>query len=209
MPVIDLTHPLNVDTPLFPGTPPPMIEDVATLDVDGYREKRISLHAHTGTHIDAPAHIIEDGPTLDRLPVDVFWGSALVFDCSGHPVIGLDGLLPMADRLRHLDFLILATGWHRHWGQPRYFADFPVLSQKTAEWLVETGLKGIGVDALSVDPLDDTRLPVHHILLGAGMVIVENLANLDRLPEGSFHFSCLPLAIQDADGSPVRAVAVL
>lgn len=211
MRVIDLTYPLDAAMPLFPGTPAPVIEDTATIAADGFREKRIALCTHTGTHIDAPAHILAGGRTLDRLPVETFVGQAVLADCSdpGRATIGLDDLTPLADAVRDCEFLILRTGWHRFWGQARYFSGFPVLSRQAAEWLAGRGLRGVGIDTLSVDPLADTDLPIHHILLSAGLVIVENLANLDAVPESAFLFSCLPMKIRDADGSPVRAVAVL
>ena len=210
MRLVDLTHDLEPGMPLFPGTPAPVFEDAATLDADGYREKRICLNAHTGTHIDAPAHILERGVSLDRLPVDTFWGQAVVVDCThSRGIINLMDILPLTNAIQQSDFVIVNTGWHRFWGERRYFCDFPVLSRQAAAWLADAGLKGIGTDILSVDPLEDTELPIHRILLAAGMVIVENLANLNALPAVPVPFSCLPLKIRDADGSPVRAVAVV
>ena len=174
-------------------------------------KKKLTLYSHTGTHIDAPAHIIAGTPTLDQLPLKQFCDRACVLDCtrSDAATVTLTDLHRRADLIRAHAFVILHTGWSRYWGQQRYFSGYPVLSGSAARWLADQGLTGIGVDAISADPAGSTRLAVHTILLGAGMVIVENLTNLAMVPDASFLFSCLPLKIKDADGSPVRAVAMV
>lgn len=211
MAIIDLSHFLEPGMPLFPGTRPPAFEETATIDTDGYREKRFALCAHTGTHMDAPAHIIAGAKTLDRLPVDVFCGQALLLDCTGvgNGTVDLEDLVPLENGIRGCEFLIFYSGWSRYWGDDRYLSGYPVLSENAARWLADLGLKGIGMDTISADPLDSADLPIHHILLGVGMVIVENLTNLVAVPDRSFLFSCFPLKIRDADGSPVRAVAMV
>ncbi|GAB6905865.1 Cyclase family protein [Desulfosarcina cetonica] len=211
MRIVDLSHVLEAQMPLFPGTQPPRFADSARIDTDGYREKRITLSVHTGTHLDVPAHILASGETLDQLPVETFCGSAFLLDRSR----ASDGPIQPTDLTAHetaileSDYLILNTGWSRYWGDARYFSDFPVLSLPAADWLAHAGLKGVGMDTLSADLLDAPGLPVHHRLLAAGMVIVENLTNLAAIPAGRFLFSCLPLNIKNGDGSPVRAVAML
>ncbi|BBO92414.1 cyclase family protein [Desulfosarcina ovata] len=211
MRIVDLSHVLEAQMPLFPGTEPPRFADSARIDTDGYREKRITFSVHTGTHLDVPAHILAAGETLDQLPVETFCGLAFILDRSRTE----DGPIQPADLAVHekailgSDYLILNTGWSRYWGGARYFSDFPVVSLAAADWLAHAGLKGVGLDTLSADPLDAPGLPVHHRLLAAGMVIVENLTNLTAIPADRFLFSCLPLNIKDGDGSPVRAVAIL
>ena len=114
------------------------------------------------------------------------------------------------DELSESDFVLLRTGWGRYWGASRYFEGFPVLSTNAAKRLSEFGLKGMGVDTLSVDSMDTTDYPVHRILLENRILIIENLANLDRLPEGRFvELICLPLHITASDGAPTRVVAFL
>lgn len=211
MHIVDLSHGLEAGMPLYPGTMAPCFEETASIETDGYREKRISLCTHTGTHVDAPAHLIKQAKTLDQLPVETYCGEALLIDCStpGKRFIDLDDLLLHQNAIKARSFLLLLTGWSRYWGRAEYFSGYPTFTPQAARWLAETGGKGVGLDTISADPLASPDLPIHRIFLGAGMIIVENLTNLFALPEKGFIFSCLPLKIRDADGCPVRAVAIL
>ncbi len=207
--LIDLTHPIHPSMPVYPGTEPPVFQQANTLEKDGFAEKRLSLFTHTGTHMDAPAHIMPEGRTLDSYEASHFVGPARVIDLGyrADQRILPEDLHPLAEELEQLDFLIFRTGWSAHWGSSRYFRGFPTLTVEAAEWLVRFDLKGAGIDAISFDPVDDPTLPVHQTLLGADWVLVENLTHLDRLSKNQFTFSCLPLHLADADGSPIRAVA--
>lgn len=210
MKLLDLTHTITEDMPVYPGAPGPGLTPAATVGRDGFRETLLTLTSHTGTHMDAPAHVFEDLSTLDALDVERFAGPAAAVDCSALPAgaeIGpecLDGL-----DLARLDFVLFSTGWCRHWGKPEYFAGYPVLSPECARALAAAGLKGVGVDAISVDPVESRELPNHRALLGAGMVIVENLVDIVEIFEQTFNFCALPLKFAQADGAPVRAVALL
>lgn len=209
--VIDLTHVLRPGMPVYPGTEPPEFLVPCTIAVDGFTEKKLTLYSHTGTHMDAPAHILEGAPTLDHLPAARFVGSAVVLDLShlGKPEISLADLAPFAPRIAGKEFLILHTGWSDLWGDPAYFEGYPVLSMEAVQWIATLGLKGLGVDMISIDGPDTTEFPVHRIILGAGMVAVENLTALRQVGEAAFTFCCFPLKIEQADGSPVRAIALL
>lgn len=211
MAVIDLSHPISQDMPVFPGTESPAIVTGCTVADDGFLERKITLFSHTGTHVDAPAHLIEGGRSLDGFPVGRYCGRGVVVDATreGTGTIGMSCLQPRLEEIARADFLLIRTGWSRFWGTDRYFAGYPVLSLEAAETLAGLGLKGVGLDAISADPIDSRDLPVHLALLRAEILIVENLTGLELLPEGPFMFSCFPLAFQDADGSPVRAVAYL
>ncbi|MBC2742974.1 MAG: cyclase family protein [Desulfosarcina sp.] len=211
MDIIDLSHFLEAGMPVYPGTGTPVLAEVNTIDSDGFREKKLTFYSHTGTHMDAPAHIVAGTKTLDQLPVDTFCGDAFLLNCTraGKGTVDLQDLLPHEDAIRKCAFLLLLTGWSRYWGDERYFSDYPVLTPDAARWLAALGVKGIGMDTISADQADSVDLPIHNILLGAGMVIVENLTNLDAILKESFVFSCFPLKIKDADGSPVRAVAMV
>jgi kynurenine formamidase len=213
MPVIDLSHTITPDMPVFPGTAQPLLENTFTHEEHGFFERRLTFFSHTGTHLDAPAHAIPKASTLDRFDVGAFCGPACVLDCRAcRGGIAREHLLPFEEALRMADFALLHTGWTRFWGDSAYFDGFPVLTTRAAEWLMDFGLKGVGVDAISVDPADSTELPVHHVILGCDAIIIENLTNLDRLPqapEAGIAFSCLPLKLVDVDGSPTRAVAML
>lgn len=214
MNLIDLSHFIEPGMPVYPGTEPPEIRQANTLETDGFREKRICMYSHTGTHMDAPAHILPGTDSLDSLALDRFTGRALVLDVSDRAggTVGIDVLHPWMDALDNSDYLLLRSRWDRFWGEDAYFRGYPVLSEEAARWLAGLDLQGIGLDTISADPADDTELRVHRILLGAGMVIVENLTGLEKLPAGEsrgLRFMAMPLKIRDADGSPVRAAAFL
>lgn len=197
--------------PVYPGTEPPRISQATTIRDEGFAEKLITMFSHTGTHIDAPAHMVEGAATLDALPAAHFVGRAAVVDLRGLQggSIGKTELARHEGMIAGSDFLLLMTGWSDRWGKKGYFSAFPVLSREAAQWLAGLGLKGIGVDAISVDPVDTRDFPNHGVLFAANMVIVENLRSLEELPSEGFLFCCAPLAIEDADGSPVRALAIL
>ena len=110
--------------------------------------------------------------------------------------------------LRQNQFLLIHTGWSLRWGSGAYFSGYPVLSLKAAEWLSQFNLKGIGVDAISVDRTGSDSFPVHNILLKNDTVIIENLKDLDQVPVNPFIFACFPLKFENADGAPIRAVAL-
>ncbi|MFH0995376.1 MAG: cyclase family protein [Pseudomonadota bacterium] len=211
MKLIDLSHPLFDGMPVYPGSESPLFETVAAVCHEGYAEKRMTLFSHTGTHLDAPSHILSRGLSLDRLPVDHFAGPASVLDFSSHSsrLIEIDDLLPYCYLIQKSDFVLIHTGWSRHWGQAAYYTGYPVLSGNAADWICGFGLKGLGVDAISVDPPQAPDLPVHRRLLEAKIILVENLNRLQDLPQSGFTFFALPLRIKDSDGSPVRAVAMI
>jgi kynurenine formamidase len=211
MRLIDLSHVIHEGMPVYPGTEQPSLVVACTVREHGFLEKKLTMFSHTGTHMDAPAHMIESGACLDSFPVDRYFGKAVVIDagCGRDGKIGLQNLLPRKAEIAVCDFVLLRTGWSRLWGREEYFSGFPVLEPETARWLVGQGVRGVGVDAISVDPTDTDSFEVHGVLLGGGLVIIENLTNLEELPPSGFHFSCLPLRLRDADGSPVRAVALL
>lgn len=208
MRTVDLTHVVKPGMTVFPGTEPPVFEVGSTIEAEGFEEKKITLFSHTGTHMDAPAHIIPGARKLDQFPIEKFSGQACVVDVSDDAgKIGVGVLKARAEAILASDFVILRSGWSRHWDSERYFRDFPVLEPEAAQWLVDAEIKGVGIDMISVDEVDSTDFAVHNILLGADLVIIENLTNLEALPDSAFSFYCFPLRIEHADGSPVRAVA--
>ena len=207
--MIDLTHPITADMPVYPGTTPPVIEVAATVAEHGFLEHRLSMVTHTGTHIDAPAHMLDGGRTLDTYPVDTFVGSATVLDVSAVTgAIGRELLEPHHDLIARQAFLLLYTGWSARWGDESYFRDYPALTVEAAAWLGEFGLRGVGLDAVSIDHSGSTDFAVHHEVMRREMLIIENLTNLGELVGREFTLMCLPLLLFGADGAPVRAVAL-
>lgn len=207
--VLDLSHPITEDMPVYPGCIPPTIQVSARVEVEGYAERRLTIYTHTGTHIDAPAHMLAGASTLDRMDVDRFVGPAVALDVSGMEHIGRRFLEAQAARLEGCDFVLFHSGWDRHWGTAAYFDGFPVLDEGGVGWLACCGLKGVGFDAISADPVGATDFRNHFALFRAGMISLENLTGLAPLVGRRFTLACLPLRLAGADGSPVRAVALL
>jgi kynurenine formamidase len=210
MRAIDLSHTISPDMPYFPGTEPPVFSRPFTLASHGFAEQRITLLTHSGTHMDAPAHIFEAGATLEQLGLPHFVGSCVALDLTRLPanVIAVDDLRPFQRLLVGLDFVLLRTGWCEHWGNAAYFRDYPVLSEAAAQWLAGFNFKGIGMDTISFDFHDSTALPIHRIFLARNIVLIENLVNLEKVLASKFVFCCLPLKIAETDGAPARAVAL-
>lgn len=210
MKIIDLSHKINNQITVFSETERPEITISSTHEKDGYAQKKISMYSHNSTHIDAPFHILPDSPRLDELPLEAYYGPGVVVDCrQSGPEIKIEDLLPDVEQLKKADFILLYTGWYKKWTSIEYKKDFPVLTVEAAEWLMQFNLKGIGLDTISIDEIQSTGLPVHKIVLGRNLIIIENLTNLEELLDKDFIFSCFPLPIEAADGSPVRAVGII
>ncbi|RBY87298.1 cyclase family protein [Blastococcus sp. TBT05-19] len=212
--IVDLSHPLDDGTPVYPGDPVARIEPATTIEEHGYNVLHVRMGSQTGTHVDAPFHFLEDGARIDELPLELFLGPAVVADLRGRaprtPITWAD-LAPVADRLGPGRMLLLHTGWDAHWGTDAYFAH-PYLDGDAAQRLVDAGVRTIGLDALSLDEtvLDGESaggFAAHLAVLGAGGVIVENLRNLSSVTSAEPVVSVLPLRLTGADGAPVRAVA--
>lgn len=208
--VIDLSHSLTETMPVYPGTEPPRIINSSTISRHGFAEKLISLYSHTGTHIDAPGHVLEGAGRLDEFRAGHFLGPGRVLDVSGFHgrPIEIADIEKHGASFREGDYALLYSGWSRHWGNSRYYGGYPVLSEAAARWLARFPLKGVGVDMISIDSLSSTTMSNHRIFLEKKMMIVENLTGLEALIGKQFLFSCLPLKLTSGDGSPVRAVAI-
>jgi arylformamidase len=207
MKVIDLSHIINPDITVFPGTEKPIFE---LIDIEGYAELKMTMFTHTATHIDAPCHIIKNTKSLDQFPAEKFVGKGIVINCKNlkGKTITLDFLKPFEAKIKEAAFILFNSGWSLKWKTDQYFDDFPTLTEEAAKWLTGFKLKGIGLDHISLDEVADLNLPNHKIVLKEEILIIENMTNLDSLPE-EFMFQCFPLRIENADGSPVRAVAMV
>lgn len=206
--IIDLSHFIDDYMSVYPGDATPKIKAIASIDNHGYREIELNMSTHTGTHIDAPAHIITDGYTLDAFPPEKFFGRGQVLDCRQMQVITIDSI-KQATISQPAEFVLFYTGWDTHWGTDNYFGEFPVLDINAAKYLSKLSLKGVGTDAPSFDPVGSETLSNHKTLLGNNLVLIENLTGLENLLGKQFLLSCFPLKIKNADGSPVRATAIV
>ena len=203
--IVDLTHTLKKEITVYPGTDPPTFEQANTIDRDGFAELNMTMFTHTGTHIDAPSHIIPNAKSLSDFTIDKFIGNAIVVDCSEEKSISLEFLNLLEKEIKQIDFILFYTGWQEKWNTPNYFDEFPTLTQEAVEWLLKFKLKALGFDTISVDKITDANLPNHHLLLQREILIIENMTNLDKLIGNSFELNCIPLKIDNSDGSPVRA----
>jgi arylformamidase len=199
---IDLTLPIAAGMPFNPDHFPPEISTYATVEDRGWEARRLTLDSHLGTHMDAPAHFIAGGMSIDRIPLEVLAGPAQVLRLAGlgpRQSITPD-LLPPINETR----VLLHTGWAEEMlGREEYFTQYPYLTPEAAHVLADAGVRLVGFDTPSpdYDPGD-----THIVLLGRGAVIVENVMHLDRVPDRCW-IAALPLPIAGGDGCPSRVIA--
>ncbi|MDW0111393.1 arylformamidase [Sporosarcina aquimarina] len=199
---IDITQPLSNSIAEWPGDKPFNYELTFTKEQTGsVNIGQVSMSVHTGTHIDAPFHYDNNGQRVHELDLSLYIGPALVIDVTGHAEIGraeLEGF-----DFKDLERLLLKTGGHP---DPNTFPeDYPVLKADIGPFLKERGIRLIGVDVPSVDSVDSKMMDAHHALYDNGVNILENTV-LTHVTPGVYELIALPLALQDSDGSPVRAV---
>lgn len=213
MKIIDLTHTITENMPVYPGTDQPSLKIICNHESDGFKETSLTMASHTGTHMDAPNHIFADRTTLDNLPVEQFIGAGLVIDCSDlqqGEEITMDRINAVKEKADQADFLLFFTGWDQYWGTPTYFENYPYLTEEIAEYLIQSKKKGVGLDVISIDSMSDANLTIHKMVLAdTDFVIVENLTRLRDIGDGLFTFCALPIKFKNSDGAPVRAVAML
>ena len=205
--IIDLSHIIDNHTPVYPGTELADIRATNILESDGFIEHRISFHTHTGTHIDAPAHILPQSKKLSDYSIKDFIGNGCVIDCRDVSIISPNFIEQNIPPGPIPEFILLFTNWDKYWGKDAYFKNFPVLHPECGIFLYQKGIKGIGIDAISIDAVENETLPAHHSLMGKEILIVENLTGLEQLLGKSFEFYCIPIKLNCPDGSPVRAFA--
>jgi len=213
MKIIDLTHTITENMPVYPGTDQPSLKIICNHESDGFKETSLTMASHTGTHMDAPNHIFADRTTLDNLPVEQFIGSALVIDCSDlqqGKEISMNQINAVKEKADQADFLLFFTGWDQYWGTTTYFGNYPYLTEEVADYLIQSKKKGVGLDVISIDSMLDANLTIHKkVLADVDFVIVENLTRLGEIGDRLFTFCALPIKFKNADGAPVRAVAIL
>jgi len=208
--IIDLSMDIYHGAPTFAPDPKCAVIVHHTIESFGYNITQLSMSTHQGTHLDAPFHFIDGGRTVDQLDLNKVIGEALLVDLSHKKPkepITPDDFAHVADRIKEGTRLIYRTDWHEQFPHKHYFSDFPYMTIELAKWLAERKIALIGMDVPTPNPTDYD--PVHKILLGAEIVIVEGLANLRDIPQPNFFFMAAPLRIRGRDGSPVRALAIV
>ena len=208
MKLIDISHPLEHGQQTFPSDPKLSIIPHGNTKTLRYNITQISMGSHQGTHLDAMYHFLDDGKTLDQMPLEWFYGPAhlLRIPKQANEELKVEDFLPHEKLLTPGARIIFETGWHKHFGKDYFFSDFPSLTQEAAKYLAEKNIRMLGMDMPT--PGKDWYELHHDILLPKEIVIVESLANLDNVPD-QFTFIGFPLNFKGRDGSPIRAVAMI
>ena len=204
MNVVDLTHPISSELPVyFPWHPKTDLEQTATYQNNRCEVRRLSIGTHSGTHIDAPSHVYEGKPTLDQYDPALWYVDAQVLDFTGRaPKQEIT-----KDEIRNKFHtkgigVVVKTGWDVRFGQKDYYATYPPISNEAAEYLVEMEIPVLAADT-------PFTLDVHYIILKHGIPLITNLNNTARLSEGLIKLISAPLLIKGGDGAPARVLAVV
>jgi kynurenine formamidase len=226
--LIDLSHAVSPDTPNWDGVEYAFAaEVVATHEREGYYVRRISLDEHSSTHLDAPAHMSSTGWTVDRIPLERLAGPLVILDIAQRAAGDADCKLEPGDiaawENRHGSvpqgaIVIVRSGWEKRWKSPRSYRNaapdgtlhFPGYSLEAAKLLVSArGAVGLGIDTLSVDYGPSREYEVHRFCAAHGVYHLENVANLDAVPEAGATAIVLPMKIENGSGAPARIVAMV
>lgn len=207
MTIYDITLGVSPELPVWPGGPAISLEQVESMDQGAHANvTRLAMSVHTGTHVDAPHHFLNDHRTVDQLSLDILTGRCYVLDLST-----LDGQIT-AEALgkgnipSNTERLLVKTKNSARWqaGEKEFFTGFQAVTEDGAHWLVNKGIKLIGVDYLSVAPYKQS-VPTHTVLFKAGIIALEGV-NLSEVKQGEYMLYCLPLKLVGSDGAPARVI---
>jgi arylformamidase len=208
--IFDVSLPIDERLLVWPGDPPIEIEPASRISKgDAANVSQLHLGSHTGTHIDPPFHFIDGAPTIEALPIDALVGEAFVADLtSASSRIGAADLDSLGID-QNVSRLLLKTKNSERWAMmPMEFPnDFTSLGTDGAEWIVERGIRLVGIDFLGIEARGAEGHPTHKTLLQQGVVIVEGL-DLSQVDPGTYQLVCLPLRIVGGDGAPARAILI-
>lgn len=213
--LIDLSHTVEHGMITYKGIPGPIICDFLSREASQahyakgttFHIGKIEMAANTGTYIDSPFHRYADGKDLSELALESIADvEGLVFRAD--PAQRAIGPELFAGAAVQGKAILVHTGWAQHWRTAQYFEGHPFLTAAAAEWLRAAGAQLVGIDSLNIDDTSDGHRPVHSILLGADIPIVEHMCNLESLPESGFKLHAVPVKIQSFGTFPVRVYAV-
>ena len=209
MKIFDISVPVTPASPVWPGDPQVVLERFRKIS-NGYdsNDSRIACGVHCGTHVDAPAHFIENGSTVEGLSLNILIGPAMVAEFPEIDRITPE-LLDNKNLPRRTKRLLLKTKNSDLWENPEHSfnQDFVALSAEAAAWMVERGIQLVGIDYLSIQLFSDNEPQTHRTLLEAGIIILEGL-NLREVQPGCYQLICLPLKLAGSEGAPARAVLI-
>lgn len=222
--IVDLSLLLSDGTATYPGGPKLNVMDRLTHawtrgryipPAESAADRVIMMNEHVGTHVDSPYHFVERGKRMHELALEQFCGTAVLADVSAirdpsEPVTVpyIERALAARGEAAQSGDILLVRTWPGRRGDPG-FGDAKALAAEVGAWAVRTRLKAVGIDLANVDHSGDRSFPVHMHLLSAGILIYENIANLESIGAGRFQFYGLPWRLMGATGSPVRAVAIV
>jgi arylformamidase len=203
--LLDVSVLLAPGLPAYPGNPPFEITPVKRIaNGDSSNNSRLVMGTHTGTHVDAPRHFFDDKAGVNALPLEMLIGRARVIDLPHRG--GITAAHLRAAGLREDLRVLLKTPNSALWNlSDGFHSDYTYITEDGAKFLVDQGVKLVGVDYLSVEQFKKAGAPAHHMLLGNGVIIIEGL-NLSDAEAGPYEMYCLPLRVKDADGAPARVV---
>lgn len=209
MEILDISVPVSPNLPVWPGDQRVLLERYRKISKgDSSNDSRLACSVHCGTHVDAPAHFIENAATVEQLPLDILIGQAWVAELPEEEVIApqvLESLALPADTRRVLFKTRNSSLWSDL--KPEFNPDFVAFNSDAARWIIRKGIALVGIDYLSIQKLDEPQQLVHPILLAAGVVILEGL-NLQSVRPGIYQLICLPIKLVGSDGAPARAVLI-
>jgi arylformamidase len=204
MRLIDVSVPLDAQLPTYPHNTPFSLEPIKRIARgDSSNVSTLHMSAHTGTHVDAPRHFFDQGAGTESLPLELLIGRTRVIEIDSRTGVAAEDLAPidLSDDIR----VLIKTHNSRLWGSPEFHEDYVGVTDSGARHLVEHGIKVVGVDYLSVEKFHNPGAPAHHVLLGAGTIVIEGL-NLQEVDPGVYEMFCLPLRVVGSDGAPARVV---
>jgi arylformamidase len=202
--LLDVSVPLAAGIPAYPGNPEFELQPVKRIaDGGSSNVSRLVMGTHTGTHVDAPKHFFDDGAGVDALPLDLLLGRSRVVEVTKRGGIDADELA--AAGLREDIRVLLKTSNSALWNGEGFHQDYTYLTEAGARYLVDQGVKVIGIDYLSVEQFKKAGAPAHRTLLSHGVVIIEGL-NLAEAEPGMYEMYCLPLRVVGGDGAPARVI---
>lgn len=198
---IDLTHTITNNMPSHPLDVTVELKSTATYQEHGVANESLCGGVHMGTHIDAPGHFIDNGKKITDFLITAFIGEAICIDAHNHKIITPDLLAHV--ELKKDDIVIFYTGWDKRFYESNYYSEHPIISTDCAQYLIDAGIKMVGVDFPSVDT---APYEIHKLFLSNDILIIENLTNLKSLINTTFNLIALPLKIE-THGAPARAIA--
>ena len=212
MKIIDLTLTVSDKIPTFPGSPQPSFIPWENVKEDGYNLELLFLSTHTGTHMDAPYHFLEKGAKIHEISLKKLVSETVLIKSKkkgGESITKIDiqKFEKKHGKIASFSSVIFYTGWQKNLQKKYYFTKNPGLSVSAAKYLASKKINLVGIDSPSIDLGKDSKFSVHQIFAKKGMLIVENLANLEKIKSSKFHLVVLPLKLKNATGSPVRAIA--